>query len=73
MRSMVAMPQTADIGLVGMGVMGENLALNLADHGCRVALWMDVLAALEEPLPGIPHARLGTSETRDIRASQRRR
>lgn len=73
MRSTVAMPQTADIGLIGMGVMGENLALNLADHGCRVALWTDVLTALEEPLPGIPDVRFGTSETGDIRASRRRR
>ena len=39
MTSTVAMPQTADIGLIGLGLMGENLALNLADHGYRVALW----------------------------------
>lgn len=35
----VVMPQTANTGLIGLGVMGENLALNLADHGHRVALW----------------------------------
>ena len=29
----------ADFGLIGLGVMGENLALNIADHGIRVALW----------------------------------
>lgn len=27
----------ADLGMVGLGVMGRNLALNLADHGYRVA------------------------------------
>jgi len=27
----------ADIGVVGLGVMGRNLAANLADHGARVA------------------------------------
>ena len=29
----------AAIGIVGLAVMGENLALNIADHGYRVALW----------------------------------
>ena len=27
----------ADIALVGLGVMGQNLALNMADHGFVVA------------------------------------
>lgn len=30
---------TADIGLIGLGVMGQNLALNFADHGYRVAVY----------------------------------
>ena len=29
----------ADIGLVGLGVMGANLALNIADHGYTVAVY----------------------------------
>jgi phosphoglycerate dehydrogenase-like enzyme len=29
--------EKADIGLVGLGVMGRNLALNIADHGFSVA------------------------------------
>jgi len=29
----------ADIGLVGLGVMGRNLAWNLADHGFKVGVW----------------------------------
>ncbi|MCZ6834520.1 MAG: NADP-dependent phosphogluconate dehydrogenase [Planctomycetota bacterium] len=28
----------ADLGMIGLGVMGRNLALNLADHGYRVAV-----------------------------------
>jgi 6-phosphogluconate dehydrogenase len=36
-------PQTTapscDIGLVGLAVMGQNLALNMADHGYRVAVF----------------------------------
>ncbi len=30
---------TADIGLIGLGVMGQNLALNLEEHGFTVAVW----------------------------------
>ena len=30
---------TADVGLVGLGVMGQNLALNMADHGFNVAVY----------------------------------
>ncbi|GGA60871.1 NADP-dependent phosphogluconate dehydrogenase [Pelagibacterium lentulum] len=29
----------ADIGLIGLGVMGENLALNIADNGYKVAVY----------------------------------
>ena len=29
----------ADVGLVGLGVMGQNLALNMADHGFTVAVY----------------------------------
>jgi 6-phosphogluconate dehydrogenase len=33
------MTEQADIGLVGLGVMGSNLALNMADHGFNVAVY----------------------------------
>ena len=29
----------ADIGLIGLAVMGENLALNMASHGFTVAVY----------------------------------
>lgn len=29
----------ADVGLIGLAVMGQNLALNIADHGFRVAVF----------------------------------
>jgi 6-phosphogluconate dehydrogenase len=32
-------PDSADAGMIGLGVMGRNLALNMADHGSRVAVW----------------------------------
>ena len=31
--------KNADIGLVGLAVMGQNLALNIADHGYRIAVY----------------------------------
>ena len=31
--------KTADIGLIGLAVMGQNLALNIADHGYDIAVY----------------------------------
>jgi len=31
--------ERADIGLIGLGTMGANLALNIADHGFKVAVY----------------------------------
>ena len=31
--------KTAQFGVIGLGVMGANLALNVADHGHGVAVW----------------------------------
>jgi 6-phosphogluconate dehydrogenase len=45
------MSARCDIGLVGLGVMGRNLALNLRDRGFRVAAYDTIPAALE-PLAG---------------------
>ena len=33
------MGNQADIGLIGLAVMGQNLALNINDHGFRVAVF----------------------------------
>jgi 6-phosphogluconate dehydrogenase len=42
-RTMLASSQTAtaacDVGMVGLAVMGQNLVLNLADHGYRAAVY----------------------------------
>ncbi len=37
--SVVAMPHSPDIGLIGLAVMGRNLALNIADHRFTVAVY----------------------------------
>ncbi len=48
----------ADIGLIGLAVMGQNLVLNMADHGYRVAVYNRtterVDAFLEGPAAGLP-------------------
>ena len=38
----------ADVGLIGLAVMGQNLALNLADHGYRVAVYNRTTAVMEK-------------------------
>src|SRR5437762_1757398 len=49
----------ADIGLIGLAVMGENLALNIADHGYKVAVYnrttdvMKKFVARENPPGGL--------------------
>src|SRR3954462_10942588 len=35
----MAQQAVADIGLIGLAVMGENFALNIADHGYKVAVY----------------------------------
>ena len=44
------MSQTAqaEIGLIGLGVMGQNLALNIAEHGHRVAVYNRTPSRTEE-------------------------
>ena len=39
MSTATTAPERAEIGVIGLGVMGENLALNIEDHGYRVAIW----------------------------------
>src|SRR6185312_247187 len=38
----------ADIGLIGLAVMGQNLALNMADHGFKVAVYNRTTATMRE-------------------------
>ena len=39
---------TADVGVIGLAVMGQNLALNMADHGYRVAVYNRTAAVMEQ-------------------------
>jgi len=45
----------ADVGLIGLAVMGQNLVLNLADHGFNVAVYNRTTATMEQWLAKIAH------------------
>lgn len=40
--------EKADIGLIGLAVMGQNLVLNMEDHGYQVAVYNRTYARVEE-------------------------
>ena len=42
----------ADIGLIGLAVMGENLVLNMANHGYTVAVYNRTTSKVERFLSG---------------------
>lgn len=44
--------QPADIGVIGLGVMGRNLALNMSDHGFRVAVYNRTSSRTDQFLEG---------------------
>ena len=53
------MPEgTSEIGLIGLAVMGQNLALNIADHGFKISVYnrttskMDAFVAQNPNTPG---------------------
>jgi 6-phosphogluconate dehydrogenase len=48
-------PDNGAIGLIGLGVMGQNLALNIADHGYRVVVYNRSADTTAEFLQGEAH------------------
>jgi 6-phosphogluconate dehydrogenase len=46
------MTEKADIGLIGLAVMGQNLVLNMNDHGFRVAVFNRTTEVVDEFLAG---------------------
>ena len=56
--------ELSDIGLIGLAVMGQNLALNIADHGFRISVYNRTTSKTEEfvkkhpATPGGLHAAL---------------
>jgi len=63
---------SADVGLIGLAVMGENLALNLADHGYRVAVYNRTTTVMEKFVAGhgdTPGGLVGAAALRDFVAA----
>jgi len=42
------MPETCDIGLIGLAVMGQNLVLNMNDHGFKVAVFNRTVSKVDD-------------------------
>ena len=41
-------PQSCDIGLIGLAVMGQNLVLNMNDHGYKVAVFNRTVSKVDD-------------------------
>jgi 6-phosphogluconate dehydrogenase len=60
---------SADVGLIGLAVMGENLSLNMADHGYRVAVYNRTTTVTEKFLaenPATPGGLVGAAALPDF-------
>jgi 6-phosphogluconate dehydrogenase len=63
---------TADIGLIGLAVMGQNLALNIADHGFSVAVYNRTAKTMQDFVaanPGTPGGLIGCPTLRELVAA----
>jgi len=66
---------SSDIGLIGLAVMGQNLALNIADHSFNISVFNRTYAKTEIFLhtnPNTPGALLGFENLEDFVASLKR-
>jgi 6-phosphogluconate dehydrogenase len=68
MNSSRESPSLCDFGMVGLAVMGQNLVLNLADHGYSVAVFNRTTARMDEFLQGEAAGRpiVGTHEIEEL-------
>src|SRR5262245_37937396 len=68
------MNEHADIGLIGLAVMGQNLVLNMADHGFHVAVYNRTSSKVDEFLKGPAHGKkvTGTHNLEAFLASLKR-
>ncbi len=48
------MSELADFGLIGLAVMGENLALNLESRGFRIAVNKRTVEKVDQLISGRP-------------------
>ena len=67
--------ELSDIGLIGLAVMGQNLALNVADHGFRISVYNRTTAktdAFVAENPDTPGGLVGTKTIESFAASLKR-
>jgi 6-phosphogluconate dehydrogenase len=65
---------TADIGLIGLAVMGENLVLNMESHGYTVAVYNRTHARVEQFVAGRAKGKriIGCASVKDLVAALKR-
>ncbi|RKZ68307.1 MAG: phosphogluconate dehydrogenase (NADP(+)-dependent, decarboxylating) [Gammaproteobacteria bacterium] len=65
------MTDKADIGLIGLAVMGQNLVLNMADHGYRVAVFNRTTSKVDDFINGPAQGTtiIGTHSVEELVAS----
>jgi 6-phosphogluconate dehydrogenase len=75
----VPAPASADVGLIGLAVMGANFALNMADHGFKVAVHNRTTSVTERFMAENPASVIGpggalipAADVKDFVASIRR-
>lgn len=59
---------SADIGLIGLAVMGQNLVLNMADHGFEVAVFNRTVSKVDDFVAGPAKGKkiIGTKSLQDF-------
>ncbi len=61
------MPKShSDIGLIGLAVMGQNLALNIADHGFQISVYNRTTEKTEKFVAENPHTPGGVVGTKTL-------
>ena len=71
----MAKENSGDVGLVGLAVMGQNLALNMADHGFKVAVFNRTTQVTKDFVaanPDTPGGLVGCEKLVDLLAAVKR-
>jgi 6-phosphogluconate dehydrogenase len=64
---MLFMPKSrSDIGLIGLAVMGQNLALNIADHGFQISVYNRTTEKTDKFVAENPHTPGGVIGTKTL-------
>ena len=67
--------ESSEIGLIGLAVMGQNLALNIADHGFKISVYNRTASKMESFVaanPDTPGGLVGCATLADFVASLKR-